>query len=528
MPIVLIVFAALLLSPAAAGAQSRVIEGCDSFKQRVDAIVSADRASREAVNRAVLTLLDVGQNSRCYLQFVVEHGVERIALIDVLRRFESSRTDKQSGTAGSGGGSTSIVSQGPVAKVLSFAAEYGALTQSVNGQVITVRGNAAGLPTALVNHNDVPYCVPQDRTSGFCIDSSLLGVLRRFSFTVAFNATQQPAAVGTPQGQPSAAGQQVTFEATTNQVASWGLRVELKNDRDAKSAAFRAKFREQSGAQLGNVSAALMKQVSAAVQPAFDSGAYDQWQQKHLPLVAGAGNDRQAIVEAFDIALSELYPIMEATVPDLQENATAALGAFGSFFIKQDELIATIATKTVWALEFTKNRPTSQPHTLNARVILDWPLTQKQKLVANGAATWFDESQVNTDGVATRFRDAQAGAQYELGLGDLAIIGPATLSAAFYYQYQHAPALLKVDPAKPIPGVTFINLPDTAKTVFAEKGDLYLGQVKLSLTPKDSSIKVPFAVSLSNRTELIKTPKKVWKAQVGVTYDFDSLFARDK
>ena len=100
------------------------------------------------------------------------------------------------------------------------------------------------------------------------------------------------------------------------------------------------------------------------------------------------------------------------------------------------------------------------------------------------------------------------------------------MSAALYYQYQHAPSLLNFDPLKPVPGVTFVGLPDDAKTVFATKGDIILGQVKLSLTPHESSVKVPLAVTYSNRTELIDKP--TWRAQIGVTYDFDSLFARGK
>jgi hypothetical protein len=39
-----------------------------------------------------------------------------------------------------------------------------------------------------------------------------------------------------------------------------------------------------------------------------------------------------------------------------------------------------------------------------------------------------------------------------------------------------------------------------------------------------SSVRFPIAVSWSNRTELITKP--AWRAQIGVSYDLDSLFAR--
>ena len=47
--------------------------------------------------------------------------------------------------------------------------------------------------------------------------------------------------------------------------------------------------------------------------------------------------------------------------------------------------------------------------------------------------------------------------------------------------------------------------------------------VGIVLTPPRSGVKVPVSVTYSNRTELIDKP--TWRAQIGITYDFDSLFA---
>ena len=507
----------LVFAPTPAVAQSP--DACDSFRVRIDGLAAGQAAP--GGQDPVLNLLDVGQNTRCFADF----AAERRMLIDLIRQFESSRTDKQSGAGAGSGGSTSAVSQGPSAKVLSMAAEYGALTQSVNGQVITIRGNAAGLPSALVRHNTVPYCVPQDLSSGFCVRDSALGILRRFSVAASFNALQQTEAVGTPAGGASAAGQPVVFEASRNQLASVSLRYEY-GDRDASSDAFRKKWTAGVGKEMTAVSGELMKSAGGFAEPIVNSVAYADWRARHAPRIRAAGTDRARIVRAFRAALAELYPVMLDEVPDLQDRAVAAMGAYNAFLLKQDEVIASIATKVVWAIEFTNSRPASKPHTSNVRVIFDKPFTTKDKLVANAAVTWYGQMQSNTDGSSTKYRDAQAALQYERGLGDLAIVGPATFSAAVYYQYQHAPALLTVDPLKPIPGVTFVALPENAKTVFAEKGDIILGQIKLSLTPKESSIKVPLAIAYSNRTELIDKP--AWKAQIGVTYDFDSLFASGK
>jgi hypothetical protein len=44
------------------------------------------------------------------------------------------------------------------------------------------------------------------------------------------------------------------------------------------------------------------------------------------------------------------------------------------------------------------------------------------------------------------------------------------------------------------------------------------------LGPGQSSVRFPIAVSYSNRTELITKPE--WRGQVGISYDFDSLFTK--
>jgi len=200
-----------------------------------------------------------------------------------------------------------------------------------------------------------------------------------------------------------------------------------------------------------------------------------------------------------------------------------ALNAYSRFFLAQDDLIEELAKKNVVAFEYTNNRPVGQPAMSNYRVILDLPFKNgKTKLVANGAFTFYDTVPADQT-VVKRYRDAQAAAQIDHALGKVAIIGPAVVSGAAYFQFQQAPALLKVDPTKPITGVTFVDLPADAKDIFAKKGNIILLQGKLSLVPEGSSVKVPVSVTWSNRTELIDEP--VWRGQVGVSYDLDSLFA---
>jgi hypothetical protein len=102
------------------------------------------------------------------------------------------------------------------------------------------------------------------------------------------------------------------------------------------------------------------------------------------------------------------------------------------------------------------------------------------------------------------------------------ILGHSTATAAFYFQDQTSPAILNVTPGQPASGVTITGLPSTATQVYAQKGKIGIGQGKFTYSPGSSSISIPISVTWSNRTELVTN--SIWRGQVGISYDFDSLF----
>jgi hypothetical protein len=104
----------------------------------------------------------------------------------------------------------------------------------------------------------------------------------------------------------------------------------------------------------------------------------------------------------------------------------------------------------------------------------------------------------------------------------IVLLGAASISASYYFQHQNSPAILNLTPGTPLPGITFIGLPANATEAFAKKGDLHLAQVRLQLG--QGSVRFPVSVSYSNRTELVTKP--VWRGQIGISYDFDALFAK--
>lgn len=514
MRILIVLLTLFVASPAAAQ-----VEHCRFFATEIDALA----AGHTDVDHAV-RLLDVGQGARCFAIYMADATrIDRAAFVDFVRRFESSRTDKQSGAGAKASGSTTVVTQGPAAKVLSVAAEYGALTQSVSGQVVTMRGNLAGIPSALVRHDVFPYCVGPDRRNAYCVDNSALSLLRRVSFAVSFDANRGGQVTGTPSpGTASAGNQPVTFTAGKNELSSASVHVELWNRRDTTSPAFRKAWAAKVGAAMEQAGSDLLAQAGTFAESVLNAPGHQAWRAKHLAAVRAAGRNREQILAALNDALRELAPMVQASVPALNDQAKGALASYSTFFLDQDQFIDTLAVQKVVAIEYVNNRPAGQASTSNMRLILDWPMNAQTRLVANAAATFYDSSASDAAGV-DRYRDAQLGAELDHALGKYSILGPATVSIAGYYQYQHAPSLLSVDPLNPVPGVTFVGLPANAKTVLATTGDIWLAQARLALTPPRSGVKVPVSVTYSNRTELIDKP--AWRAQIGITYDFDSLFA---
>jgi hypothetical protein len=521
--------ALLLLCASSAYAQ---IENCDYFKVRVDAMAAGKPVmlgTQPSPEEPALSILNIGGGARCFLIYAATagRGNDHVAFIDLVKKFESSRTDKQSSAGAAASGSTSVVAQGPAAKVLSVAAEYGAVTQDVNGQVITLRGSPAGLMSALVKHDIFPYCVGEDRSNGYCVRGSLLSLLRRLTGSVSFDASRdhQVTATSLASAASNASTQPVAFNASRSEIAAVSARIEIVNGRDATSEGFKKAWAERVGAAMSDTGAALLREAGDAFDVATDAAEYKAWLAKHLARMRAAAttHDRARIVAALHDALQESFEITTRADKNFTAHAEAALAAYNRFFLAQDEFIELLAKKNVVAFEWANDRPIGEPSTTTFRLIADLPLSPQTKLVANGGVTIYDDRAALASTGAARLRDVQAAAQLDQALGKFSITGPLVFSLAAYYQYQYSPAILSVDPTNPAPGVSFVGLPAGTKTVFANTGNIILGQAKLTLTPPGSGVKIPASVTFSNRTELIDKP--TWKAQVGVTYDFDSLFA---
>ena len=518
--------ALLMMAPRAAGQPAPpsgpVSPACLAAVDIVRSATTAD--DRQA---AATTLVNMNLHPRCFSEIVLRGQMQRDAFTRLLKAFESSRTDKHAGSTTGIGGSTNLVAKGTTAKVLSFAAEYGALTQTVNRQVVTVQGSLDGVPAALVRQRVLPYC-PTAARSPDCVNRGVFDALRRVSYGVSFDTSADAQqTIGTAAGPPSGAAQPVTFEADGHSIVAANVRINVLSTRDVSSSAFQASWlkavKAQSSAPLLGVSAdALLTAVEQLITPILNDPDYRRWQQETVTLVSRASAaDLDAVWIDRERALAA---VIERVNPALIERAAEFSRALTLYQFEQEDLVRSVADTPVLAIQYDLKRSNDQLATSTVRALFDKGFGTRWSVAANGAVEFYNDDPPASVPGATRVRDAQFGVQVQRDLGTLPLVGAAAISGTYYFQYQNGPSILKVTPGAPVPGITFTPLPSTASLVFADTGHLHIAQVRLVLGAPSSSARFPLGISYSNRTELID--KSVLRAQFGVSYDFDSLFAR--
>jgi hypothetical protein len=152
--------------------------------------------------------------------------------------------------------------------------------------------------------------------------------------------------------------------------------------------------------------------------------------------------------------------------------------------------------------------------------------TPPWSLTFNGVADIYNRAPPSSVPSATRLRDIQAGAEIAYLFAPTVnasplrkFMGNMTLAGAYSYQDQTSPAML-TGPALS----DFTGLPSSTTTAYAPRGVIHLGQIRFGFgTGSSTNFTYPVAFTYSNRTELIVHP--TWRAQVGITYNFNSLFS---
>jgi len=415
----------------------------------------------------------------------VQVDSERIALALVqsvsrraLAALELRRVDKQIGEAsGSTAGSTSLATKGGTPAILAIAVENGALAQEVSGTTVTFRGTPVGIVQALRNNRyfDIP------ETS-----DTALAVLKTFSFAASFDASRGIAEGGTP-----------TFTADRGQFAGASVRYSAVDHKDPRAAANDARWRTFATG-LAEVDLAAM----VAFQELYQDAEIAKWIAETNRILDEVDPD-----QVLEVLIEQFRALQRVEIrPETRAAAIKSNQQFAGLLNRRAQVLADIAGGAQLVFDWAYQRPVSGPDSSNLKVVAS--VGRSVILTGNGSVTFYHGTPpAGTD----RLRDVQVAAQLDVPFGDAETIGRYVLSWAF--KAQHMPNDLVAPAGTLFPGT---------------KGTIWLGQAKITIPVKGTAAKIPLSVTLANRTELIAEKKVFARANVGVSYDLDAVFARFK
>lgn len=501
-----------------------------------DACGDAVKAARTAGDLVEMKrILDLRQTPACVAKLILLRSNAKVSNgISVGGVKEALKNIQQNGASVGSGGGTSLVSKNITSRVLALANEYGALTESSNGDTTTISGTLDGIPLALAAHTEglIAEC-PLNLRSTACLGSGTLDFLGRFSYSVAVNTSKASQLSGTPAGPSQGNAQRVAVKstgtpATVSQVT--GKYVILRPKMKFSNLITALSNLKPGDLSSGSTLAAAAERLRAFQKNAGqDNGeAWANWRDQtaeHLLTVP----ENMVVVE-WEKQGDVLAGVLETngaakdqpTDAQLTQAALDFAAAFSEFGNAERLFFNAKLPNPILSFEYNNNRPPNQPTNSVFRMIYSqtaggWTLS------GNGAVSIYDSDPSKLIPGAQRLRDIQFGVEADHDLPDFKVLGKPTFSATYYLQDQTSPAILNVTPSNPVPGITFTGLSPNATQVFAQKGTINIGQFKITMGKASSGLRIPLAITFSNRTELIN--KADVRGQIGISYDFDSLFA---
>ena len=406
---------------------------------------------------------------------------------------EQGRIDKQLGASSSAPGSTTLVSRGSVPTLIGVAVESGALFQSVNGNAVTFRLNPSGLARALAGRSYLLSAPPLDATV-------IEDALNRVSVSASFDLQQ-----GSSPG---------AFTGERSQLQEATVRFNAINRRDPRHPSHLAAI-QQLGANLSGVVAETQVYFDVLTKlPDFAT-----WRAAAARRLAGveAGNDA-ALRDAL-FAVGDEYLRTVAVNPDLQRHANGIVAEIRSYRRTRDAVFQAIGKSSVLTFEYAFNRlnlpeaartalpaGTTLPDLSTARVIFASALGGIGEATVNGSVTLFNTTFARMEGA---LRDVQVGGSLEFKLPEIEGVGRLVLTFA------GLGAFLKQQP---------YGVPVRIQDIETTDGAIGVFQTRLSMPAGASGVSIPLSLTVANRSEF-NTEGEV-RGAVGLTFDFDTLFAR--
>lgn len=418
----------------------------------------------------------------------------------VMANAEEQRMDKQAAAPAGSGASTSAVSNGSVPWLFGFAVEHGALTQSVDNNIITLRGNVANIAKAIETKDYVAsYRKYQENNA--------VNLLSQVSFSVSFVAKQNGS----------------TTNNTQSTVAGYSAHVDLYNHRDPRDRRYIRDWAEvaqhgltQLATTVGTLHDLLTREHAAALQG---------WQERaDATLKALTSTSSDDDMRAAIKKIAQDYVDTFSQLGDVRAASESVSKALQEYASQKGKVIDKIESSPIFSVEYTNTRQsvtTSLPLSLNAslstasplpdlssiNLIAGLPFAGRSQATLNASTTLFNSLPTSSSG---SIRDWQLAGQIDIPLPEIPQIGKSTITFSGLFL-----SLLQQPLGQPL----LVNGVAESRT-----GNIGLFQAKFSIPIKGAGVKIPISLTAANRTELIKETDV--RGTIGITFDLDSIFAK--
>jgi hypothetical protein len=398
------------------------------------------------------------------------------ATSEAVAEAENARTDKQVEGNEAQGGTTSLVSKGGIPAVLSFATASGALTRTVSGNTITFQLNPVGLISALAQRGFI---------SSYQEETPFERQLRNFAIGFSFDASR-----GDTGGVFTGGGQQLS---------GLSVRYNIINRRDPRDRKHQDRFVALARNQGVPIARGTLDFLNETFNSTDRPEALDKWvAETDAAVRAAASEDLERVLEE---------QIRKLPIPDSRKvNAIldSLAKSLAGFEQARGQLLEEVASGLVMTVEYNLERKGDLPDLSNIRFIAEkGPYDGKIDLTFNASLSFFHARPAGAN--ANRLRDFRFAGQIDVPLRETRWTGKPLLSFAGRYQ-----RLLEDE-----------TLPNG---MVVAKGDIAVGQLKLTIPVRGTAFKIPLSVSFANRTELLE--EKEVRGNFGFTFDLDSIFAR--
>jgi hypothetical protein len=487
----------------------------------IDGVLSISKVTKPESAEGIKKAIQIGRgcNLSALQQYILDHppdfspAQQEILAQQLLAFVEQARQDKQVGASDSSAGTTSLVSKG-VGAIVGVALESGSISRSTSGNTTTVTINSGQAANFLSAGNISPCAL---------IEPSC-GLGRKFltALTIATNFNVSQANTSTSS---TAAQDALSALVGSNTPAFSGASARLDfnaRKKDVTLDQLMGAYRDKSYLEAAAAYAAAVNDLSNKVVN----------DQKYLDALQGAMVQLQKADS--DGAVNGILQTLKVSIANLIRDNAADTTAFQLFASTQntyrgarDLALGTVLNKWTGSFEYDFNRLPSQPDQSDFKVIYSYRGDARSsdrilQISANAAATIYDSLEGST---TSRVRSAQAAFQVDYTAASAASKVQAAITGGYYFQYMIANGLLTLPASAFAPG-TAIPLPGNASELLNTTGPIHIGQGKITLSLKGTSVNIPLALTFSNRTDLIKASRV--GGNFGITYDFNSLLAKAK